>query len=369
VTTLAPSVPFLDLTSMTDRIRLEIDAAIGGVIDHGMFVGGPEVTAFEEEFAAFCGARHAVGVGNGTDALMLALVGLGIGSGDEVIVPTNTFVATAEGVVAAGARPVFVDVDPDTLLLDPAAAAAAITPATAAVVAVHLFGQPADVRLIARIARRHGLALVEDAAQAHGAADHGRRVGTFGDAATFSFYPGKSLGALGDGGAVVTDDAALADRVRALADHGRSPWDRSRHDVPGCNSRLDTIQAAVLRVKLRRLAVDNARRVALMGRYRELLGAAVRPIGVRAGATPVYHLAVVEVDDRAAVCKALTQHQIGWGVHYPVPCHRQPAFATGERLPVAERAASRILSLPMSPTMSWSDVALVCDVVRGAVSC
>lgn len=362
----APStaVPFLDLKGVNNRFRGALDRAWAQVLEHGAFVGGPEVARFEAEFAAFCGANACVGVANGTDAIELILAGLGIGRGDEVILPANTFVATAEAISAVGARPRFVDVDPATLLIDPAAVRAAIGPDTAAIVAVHLFGQLADVAALYAIALGHGLALIEDAAQAHGATEHGLRVGTMGHAAAFSFYPGKNLGALGDGGAVVTDDPALAERVRTLGEHGRSRRDRSRHERIGRNSRLDTLQAALLSVKLARLAEDNRARAAAMQAYRVMLPPGCTPLAVRDGAEPVYHLAVVQVEDRSRVTNYLTQRQIGWGVHYPVPCHLQPAFLHADPLPVAERAATRILSLPMSPTIEVDQIETVCSALR-----
>jgi dTDP-4-amino-4,6-dideoxygalactose transaminase len=279
-------------------------------------------------------------------------------------------VATAEAVCAVGALPVFVDVLPETLQIDPDAAAAAVTPATSAVIAVHLFGQMVDVPALAAVAERHGLALIEDAAQAHGAVFGGRRAGSVGDAAGFSFYPGKNLGALGDGGAVVTSDEGLAERVRALSNHGRAPEDRHRHDARGRNSRLDTLQAALLSAKLRRLDADNADRRAAMERYGANLPPGCRPVEIHLAATPVHHLAVVEVDDRPRLASALSAAGIGWGIHYPVPCHRQPAFAefAREPLPVAERAAERILSLPMWPGIAGAEVDRVCDVLAEAVA-
>jgi dTDP-4-amino-4,6-dideoxygalactose transaminase len=282
-----------------------------------------------------------------------------------VIVPANTFVATAEAVCHAGARPRFVDVRPDTLLIDPDAVAAAVTPRTAAVVAVHLFGQMADVDALTTLASRQGIALIEDAAQAHGARFRGRRAGSRGVAGSFSFYPGKNLGALGDGGAVVSDDEQLATRIRRLADHGRSGTDRYVHEVSGRNSRLDALQAAVLRVKLARLDPMNQARAALVERYGRGLPAWCTSVAVAPGAEPVYHLAVVQVPDRPAVTAALDAAGIGWGLHYPVPCHRQPAFAeyADGPLPVAEAAAERILSLPLSPTMAPEQVDRVCEVL------
>jgi len=359
-------IPFLDVLQVNAEVGQELDLAWKSVLTHGRFVGGPEVEAFEAEFAAYCDNAHCVGVGNGTDALELILAGLGVVPGDEVIVPANTFVATIEAVCAVGARPKFVDPLPTTLLLDPDAAAAAVGPRTAAIVAVHLFGQMAEIDRLVALAQRHGLALVEDAAQAHGARFTGRRAGSVGIAAAFSFYPGKNLGALGDGGAVVTGDAGLTARIRSLADHGRAVGDRARHDVRGRNSRLDTLQAAVLGVKLRHLDAANDRRRALMARYRDRLPFELRPLACHPAAAPVHHLAVVECAERPAATAALDAAAIGWGIHYPVPCHRQPAFAefAHEQLPVAEHAATRILSLPMSPTLTASDVDRVCAALR-----
>ena len=363
---LVEPVPFLDLGSINSRLQDEFDVAWKTVLDHGGYIGGPEVERFEREFAAYCEADACVGVANGTDALELILVGLGIGRGDEVILPTNTFVATVEAVCAAGARPRFVDVCPDTLLIDPDALQAAITPVTAAVIVVHLYGQMVDTEPISEITDRHGLALIEDAAQAHGARHRGRRAGSVGVAAGFSFYPGKNLGALGDAGGVVTSDLALAMRIRSLANHGRSHTDRHRHPQVGRNSRLDSVQAAVLSAKLRCLDADNARRAAAMSLYRALLPDGVAVV-VQPGAEPVYHLAVIQVGDRLTVTDALTAAGIGWGLHYPVPCHLQPPYQDGTRpgqLPVAEAAAARIVSLPMSPVLRETQVNRVCDVLR-----
>jgi dTDP-4-amino-4,6-dideoxygalactose transaminase len=362
------SIPFLDIPSITDLVREDLDRCWHQVLSHGRFIGGPEVEDFEERFARYCGAAHCVGVGNGTDALELILGALGIGPGDEVIVPANTFVATVEAVCAVGARPRFVDVQPDTLEVDPDAVAAAIGPRTAAVMAVHLFGQMVDLDRLVPLARRHGIALIEDAAQAHGARFGGRRAGSVGAAAGFSFYPGKNLGALGDGGAVVSDDAALVARIRQMADHGRARNSRYLHTVRGRNSRLDTLQAALLTTKLSRLDGDNARRRALMQRYRERLPGSCVPLAQHPLSEPVHHLAVSQVTERLAATTALDAAGIGWGLHYPVPCHRQAAFAefADGPLPVAEGAAERILSLPMSPTLAVEQVDQVCDVLSGA---
>jgi dTDP-4-amino-4,6-dideoxygalactose transaminase len=361
-------VPFLDLHGVHAALRDPLDQAWSAVLGHGRFINGPEVAAFEGAFAEYCEAEHCVGVANGTDALELILAGLGIGPGDEVLVPTNTFVATAEAVVTVGATPKFVDVLPDTLLIDPDAAAAAIGPRTAAIMAVHLFGQMTDMPALSALASKHGLALIEDAAQAHGARFAGRRAGGGGVAAGFSFYPGKNLGALGDGGAVVSNDAALVGRIRQLADHGRSQTDRYGHEVVGRNSRLDTLQAAALHVKLPVLDEANRARAAAVAQYRKSLPAWCVPVGVHPHAEPVYHLAVVQVPDRAATSRALDAAGIGWGIHYPVPCHLQPAFSryATEPLPVAEAAADRILSLPLSPTLTNEQVERVSRVLDSA---
>ena len=361
-------VPFLDLHGVHAALRDPLNQAWSAVLGHGRFINGPEVAAFEGAFAEYCEAEHCVGVANGTDALELILAGLGIGPGDEVLVPTNTFVATAEAVVTVGATPRFVDVLPDTLLIDPDAAAAAIGPRTAAIMAVHLFGQMTDMPALSALASKHGLALIEDAAQAHGARFAGRRAGGGGVAAGFSFYPGKNLGALGDGGAVVSNDAALVGRIRQLADHGRSQTDRYGHEVVGRNSRLDTLQAAALHVKLPVLDEANRARAAAVAQYRKSLPAWCVPVGVHPHADPVYHLAVVQVPDRAATARALDAAGIGWGIHYPVPCHLQPAFARYalEPLPVAEAAADHILSLPLSPTLTNEQVERVSRVLDSA---
>jgi dTDP-4-amino-4,6-dideoxygalactose transaminase len=360
------TIPFLDVVGITDLLADELELVWKSVLTHGRYVAGPEVDAFEAEFATFCGTTSCVGVGNGTDALELIFAALGIGPGDEVIVPANTFVATAEAVCRAGARPRFVDVRPDTLEIDPDAVSAAVNPRTSAVVAVHLFGQTPDMGRLVDVTRRHGLALIEDAAQAHGARFAGRRAGGLGLAAAFSFYPGKNLGALGDGGAVVSGDTALTDRIRSLANHGRAAGDRHQHDQRGRNSRLDTLQAAVLSAKLRRLDAHNAMRRTVMNGYRHQLPEACVLQAEHPLAEPVHHLAVVLVPQREAAIAALDTAGIGWGLHYPLPCHRQPAFRdfADQVLPVTEQAAGRILSLPMSPTLSPAHVERVCAVLR-----
>lgn len=369
MTALLPPVPFLDLVGINDVHRQQFDVVWEQVLKHGGYVGGPEVDQFERDFASYCGVSHCIGVANGTDALELILIGLQIGPGDEVIVPANTFIATAEAVCAVGARPRFVDVDSDTLLIDPAAVADAVNDATAAVIAVHLYGQVADVEQLKHITTRHGLALIEDAAQAHGARFGATPAGAAGIAAGFSFYPGKNLGALGDAGAVVTNDAELAQQIRSIANHGRSEADRYQHDNRGRNSRMDTLQAGILSAKLSLLDEANRRRAEVMAAYREQLPESCTPLAIHPLATPVYHLAVVQVPKREHVLRALDAAGIGWGIHYPVPCHRQPALSAyaATSAPVTEWAAERIVSLPMSPNLRDDQVTRVCEVLRGAM--
>jgi len=346
-------VPLVDLVAQYRTIQPEIDQAVAGVIGRAAFVGGAENAEFETKFAAFCEARHAVGVGNGTDALFLALKALGIGAGQEVIVPANTFIATSEAVTAAGAKPVFVDVDEGTATISVAAFQAAITPRTAAVIPVHLYGRSADMAPIVAAAKAHGIAVVEDAAQAHGARYQGKRVGTLGDVACFSFYPGKNLGAYGDGGAVVTNDEALAKRVRMLRDHGRKS--KYLHETEGHNSRLDNLQAAVLLTKLPHLQGWNEKRVALADLYRKLLEkeSTLHLMAPAKAGEHVYHLFVVRTrpEHREAIQKSLSEAGISTGIHYPVPLHLQPAYSqAGYKkgvFPVTERLANEVLSLPM----------------------
>lgn len=361
------AIPFLDVRAMVDEIRDDVQGAWTRLLEDGDFVRGGAVSQFEREWADYCGTAHAIGVANGTDALWLTVHALGLGASDEVIVPANTFVATVEAVLHAGARPVFADVDPDTLLLTADTVRAAMTPNTRAVMAVHLYGQLPDMDALLAVTRGSGLLLIEDAAQAHGATWRGGRAGSFGVAGCFSFYPGKNLGAFGDGGAIVTSDDELAETLRTLTDHGRRPGTRHEHAMVGFNSRLDTIQAAVLSAKLARLDSWNRRRRSYVHLYRELLvDSGARMVADLDGGEPVHHLAVVQVPDRERVRKALAAQDIGSGVHYPVPCHLMTPYEQYARgaLPVAEAAADRILSLPLSPHMSTDDVVAVCDVVR-----
>jgi dTDP-4-amino-4,6-dideoxygalactose transaminase len=363
-------IPFLDMGAMHEEVRGELDERWRTCIETSSFVGGAPVEQFEEEFARYCGRRHAVGVANGTDALELILRGLDVGAGDEVIMPTNTFFATAEAACNVGATPVFVDVDPSSLLATPALIDEAITSRTAAVIAVHLFGQMPDMDAISDVCESRGIHLVEDAAQAHGATWAGAPAGSFGAAGAFSFYPGKNLGALGDGGAVVTNDAALAARIRSLANHGRSVDGGADHAVIGINSRLDALQASALSVKLARLSNWNERRRQVHDWYLGALPDAVVPVRVTPEAVPVHHLEVVQVDDRDGVRNRLREAGVATGIHYPVPCHRLPVFEAKrpERaLPVAETAARRLLSLPMFPHLDRSSVEEVCDRLGAAL--
>jgi dTDP-4-amino-4,6-dideoxygalactose transaminase len=364
-------IPFLDLPAMHRELGAELDAAWRQVSSSASFIGGECVDRFEAEWADYCGTKHCVGLSNGTAALQLALTGLGIGAGDEVIVPASTFVATAAAVAAAGATPVFVDVDPATLLVTAPAVEAAITPRTAAVVVVHLYGQPADMDAIRRVASAAGIAVVEDAAQAHGASWNGKRAGSLSDIGCFSFYPGKNLGAFGDAGAIVTDDPALAGRIRSISNHGRVPNDAHRHEILGGNHRLDGLQAAVLSVKLERLDAWNAGRQRAAELYEACLaGLPIEIVKTAEAARSAYHLFVIQTSHRDALRQGLAQEGIATGIHYPVACHRQPAFlsTTTPRLPVAERAADRVVSLPMFPHLGESDIKRVAAAIKRALS-
>lgn len=362
-------IPLVDLRAQYAAIREELNQAIRDVFESGIFVQGPQVAAFESEFAAACGVPYAVGVGNGTDALTLTLRALDVGPGHEVIVPANSFVATAEAVCLVGAMPVFADVLPSTLALNPEAVAAQITPRTRALIPVHLYGQPADMDGLMALARRHGLHLVEDAAQAHGARCAGRPVGSLGDVACFSFYPAKNLGAFGDAGMVVTASQDIAERVRLLANHGRAQGEKYTHRVVGTNSRLDEIHAACLRVKLRHLSSWNGRRRQIAARYTERLRS-LRSLTLPAEAAwaePVYHLYVIRAARRDDLAKGLAPRGISTGIHYPVPLHLLEAFASLRHrpgdFPVAERAAGEVLSIPMYPEMTDQQVDEITDTI------
>jgi dTDP-4-amino-4,6-dideoxygalactose transaminase len=363
-------IPLLDLQAMHAEVAAELMDAWQQVRHSARFIGGEIVERFEAEWATYCQAAHCVGVASGTAALELSLAGLGIGRGDEVIVPANTFVATATAVVAVGATPVFIDVDPSTLLMTAAGVEAALTPRTAAVIPVHLYGQPVDMDAINQAASAAGIAVIEDAAQAHGARWKGKPVGTFGHVGCFSFYPGKNLGAFGDAGAVVTQDFALAARIRSIGNYGRrgSPY---RHEVVGTNSRLDALQAAILSVKLRRLDAWNDGRRRAAARYEAVLAdLPVRMNHNAPGAYNTYHLAVVRTPRRDELRHHLASEGISTGIHYPIPCHLQPAFASenGPSLPVAERAADEVLSLPMYPHLGDAEISVVVEAITRALA-
>ena len=358
-------IDFLNLKLVNAPHRAAIDAAVARVLDSGWYVLGREVEAFEQAFAAYCGTRHCIGVANGLDALHLILRAYGIGPGDEVIVPSNTFIATWLAVSHAGATPVPVEPDEFTHNIDPQRLEAAITPRTRAIIPVHLYGQPADMDPIMAIAGAHGLKVIEDAAQAQGARYHGRRAGSLGDAAGFSFYPGKNLGALGDGGAITTNDAALAERLHQLRNYGARR--KYQHELAGFNSRLDELQAAVLAAKLPHLDAENAARAACAARYLQALQGL--PLGlphVLPGAEPVWHLFVLRSPDRDALQAALREQGIGTLVHYPLACHRQAAYANQAwpPLPLAERLQDEVLSLPIAPYLGSGEIQAVADAVR-----
>ncbi len=360
-------IPFVDLAAAYDAQKKAIDEAVERVLAGGWYILGNEVRRFEEEFAAFCYSNHAAGVASGTDALLLALKAYDIGAGDEVITVSHTAVATAAAIEMSGARPVFVDVDPLTYTLDPAKLPGAVTAASKAIIPVHLYGQPADMAPIMAFAEMHNLIVIEDCAQAHGAAYEGNVAGSMGQAAAFSFYPTKNLGAVGDGGAIVCRDEETAVRLRELRQYG---WrERYISEEVGYNSRLDELQAAILRVKLERLALDNDARRQAAALYDHLLADTplIRP-HARAGCQHVSHLYVVQTADRSALQAHLTERGIGTAVHYPVPVHLQPAYRRlgYERgsLPVSEGLAESVLSLPMYPQISEAQITAVARAVQ-----
>ncbi|HEY2386218.1 MAG TPA: DegT/DnrJ/EryC1/StrS family aminotransferase [Candidatus Binatia bacterium] len=365
-------IPLVDLTRQYREHRTELDAALTGVLEAATFINGPDVTAFEAEFATFCQARHCVGVSSGLEALRLILAALSIGQGDEVILPANTFVATALAVSAVGATPVLVDCDPVTANLTAELVAEAITPRTKAIIPVHLYGQPVDLDPLHALARAHGIPLIEDAAQAHGAAYRGRRCGSLGLAAGFSFYPTKNLGAFGDGGAVVTSDDRIADFVRQARDYGQQR--KYEHVVKGGNARLDSMQAAILRVKLRHLDGWNAARRRAAAAYEAHLAGlpGVHLPTMRPDVEPVWHLYVIQVKDRDALVSTLHAAGVGAGIHYPVPIHLQPAYAdlghSAGDFPHAEERAKRIASLPLFPEIREDEIERVSAVVRRFVA-
>ncbi|PKN59656.1 MAG: erythromycin biosynthesis sensory transduction protein eryC1 [Deltaproteobacteria bacterium HGW-Deltaproteobacteria-11] len=361
------SIPFLDIKAGYEELREELDAAYRRVMESGWYILGEEGVSFEQEFAAYVGVKHCIGVGNGLEALHLILRAYGIGPGDEVIVPANTYIATWLAVSYAGATPVPVEPIERTYNIAPARIEAAITPRTKAIVAVHLYGQTVDMDPINDIARRYGLKVIEDAAQAHGARHKGRQAGALGDAAGWSFYPGKNLGAFGDAGAVTTDDRDLADQVRRLRNYGSQV--KYYNEVKGFNSRLDPLQAAFLRVKLKHLDEWNARRSRLAAIYLEALaGLPLVLPSVPADMEPVWHLFVVRSQERDALQAYLNAHGIGTLIHYPLPPHLQQAYQdlgyVSGALPQTERVAKTVLSLPLFPQLSNPEVQQICDKIR-----
>src|SRR5438874_1033417 len=365
-------VPFLDLKAHHAPLIDKFDCAVREVIESSAFAGGPFVERFEGEFAAYCGSDYAIGVGNGTDALWLALLALGIGPGDEVITVPNTFFATVEAIIYCRAQPVFVDVDENTFTMDPAELEKSLTARTKAIIPVHLFGQPADMDPILEFARAHGLFVIEDAAQAHGAEYKGRKAGTLGDAGCFSFYPGKNLGAFGEAGASVTNDAELREKIQVLRDHGQTR--KYYHTLVGWNCRMDGIQAAVLSIKLRHLEEANLRRREHELQYNQAFA------GVDGVATPfeanyarhVYHVSAIRVQERDEVRRRLEEVGIGCGVHYPIPVHLQQACQnlgyTAGAFPVAENLAGEFVSLPMFPELTEEQIEYVARCVSETVA-
>ena len=362
-------IPYLDLQAQYRSIKGEIDSAVLRVLDSTQYILGEEVAAFEREFAGYCQASQAIGVNSGTSALHLALLAAGIGPGDEVITVPFTFVATVSAICYTGATPVFVDIEPDYFTMDPSKVEAAITPKTKAIMPVHLYGQPADMDPIAEIARRRGLVVIEDAAQAHGSEYHGRRCGSIAEIAGFSFYPGKNLGAYGEGGAVTTTRADWAATCRTLRDWGQEK--RYEHRLKGFNYRMDGIQGAILRVKLRHLDAWTERRRHVAAWYAAALDPdTVRLPKARPGCRHVYHVYVVRADDRDRLRDVLGRQGIQTGIHYPIPIHLQPAHAdlghhAGD-FPVAEQVAREVLSLPIFPEMTRDQVQTVAAAVAGA---
>ena len=360
-------IPLVDLKAQYLSIKDEIDEAIQRVISNSSFILGEEVRAFEEEFASFCEARFAIGTSSGTSALHLALLACGVGLGDEVITTPHTFVATTEAISHAGARPVFVDIDPESYNINPTKIEAAITDKAKAIIPVHLYGQPAEMDAIMEIADKHGLKVIEDAAQAHGAGYKGKRVGTIGNVGCFSFYPAKNLGAYGDGGMVVTNDEEIAEKVRLLRNHGRT--EKYEHLIEGYGYRLDALQAAILKVKLKRLETWNAQRRKNAAIYREMLkGLDLVLPHENSDSRPVYHLFVVRTPRRNELREYLRLREIQTGIHYPIPLHLQPAYRhlgyePGD-FPYSERAAQEVLSLPLYPELTKEGISQVVRAIR-----
>ena len=365
-------IPMVDLKAQYARIHADVDAAVARVIASTQFINGTDCSALEKEFAAFCGAKAACGVANGTDALTLALKAHGVGPGDDVVTVANTFVATGEAILLNGARPVWVDVDPETYTMDPAKLEAAITPRTRVIIPVHLYGHPANMTAINEIACKHGIPVLEDAAQAHGAEVSGRRAGTLGHAACFSFYPGKNLGAYGDAGMVVSDDETFIAKVRQYANHGGGA-NKYENVVPGTNSRLDNMQAAILRAKLPHLDTWNAERRERAAAYTRALSGtpAVGLPRERAGARSAWHLYTIRVPNRDGLQARLSAAGVATAVHYPKPLHLQPAMAVAGGkpgdLPVSEQLSREVISIPLYPELPFEAVERIAQqVVRFA---
>jgi dTDP-4-amino-4,6-dideoxygalactose transaminase len=362
------NIPFLDLKTQFREIEHEVLPMVKEAMENAAFIGGPQVSGFETEFAAFCDSKYGVGVNSGTDALRFALMAAGVGPGDEVITVSHTFIATTEAISQVGAKPVFVDILPDTCNMNPSKIQRAIGPKTKAVIPVHLYGQPADMDAILEIAKKKNLVVIEDACQAHGSLYKGKKAGSMGLVGCFSFYPGKNLGAYGEGGAVVTQSEDLANKIRMIRDHGQAK--KYYHDMEGYNGRLDAIQAGVLRIKLRRLQSWNEARRRNAQHYNELLSPIKGVIVPKEadGCRHVYHLYVILVDDRDGLQKYLNDKGVGTGLHYPVPLHLQKAYAhNGYKegdFPVTESVAKRLLSLPMFPELTKAQIEYVADCIK-----
>jgi dTDP-4-amino-4,6-dideoxygalactose transaminase len=362
------NIPFLDLKTQFREIEHEVLPMVKEAMENAAFIGGPHVSGFETEFAAFCDSKYGVGVNSGTDALRFALMAAGIGHGDEVITVSHTFIATTEAISQVGAKPVFVDILPDTYNMNPAKIQRAIGPKTKAVIPVHIYGQPADMDLILEMAKKKNLVVIEDACQAHGALYKGKKAGSMGLAGCFSFYPGKNLGAYGEGGAVVTQSEDIANKIRMIRDHGQAK--KYYHNLEGYNGRLDAIQAGVLRIKLRRLEIWNEARRQNAKYYNELLST-IKGVTIPReadGCRHVYHLYVILVDDRDGLQKYLNDKGIGTGLHYPVPLHLQKAYAhkgykEGD-FPVTESVAKRLLSLPMFPELTKAQIEYIAQTIK-----
>lgn len=361
-------IPFLDLKVQYKQIEQEILPMVTDAMANGAFIGGPQVSGFEAEFAGFCNSKFCIGVGSGTDALRFALMAVGVGPGDEVITVSNTFIATTEAVSQVGATPVFVDIHPDTCNMDVSGIEEKITEKTKAIIPVHLYGQPVDMDPLLEIARKHSIAVIEDACQAHGALYKNLKAGSLGAAGCFSFYPGKNLGAFGEGGAVVTQDEEIDRKIRMIRDHGQRK--KYYHDMEGYNGRLDAIQAGTLRIKLKRLSDWNQARRRIAAYYSELLSevpGVTTPVEADF-ATSVYHLYVIQVDNRDVLQRFLSDNGIATGLHYPLPLHLQKAYAyLGCRkgsFPITEKVAGRLLSLPMYPELTHKQVEYIAQSIK-----